>query len=144
MVSAEMIANMGFRPGTQEFNVDEVIADAHLAKTLNIAEGAKVITIERVRTADKIPVVYSLDMIPRVNCPRYQGHSESRRVPVRLSGTKISCHFIKQHGKAFPHQSHANYWQINCTSKWVPHFSSWNKRIRTRLEGRSCFRESIL
>lgn len=66
---SEMIANMGFRPGTQEFNVDEVIADAHLAKTLNIAEGAKVITIERVRTADKIPVVYSLDMIPQSIVP---------------------------------------------------------------------------
>ncbi len=61
---SEMITNMGFRPGTQENKVEEVMADAHLAKTLNIAEGAKVITIERVRTADKIPVVYSLDMIP--------------------------------------------------------------------------------
>lgn len=61
---SEMIANMGFRPGTQESQVEEVMADAHLAKTLNIPEGAKVITIERVRTADKIPVVYSLDMIP--------------------------------------------------------------------------------
>jgi GntR family transcriptional regulator len=66
---SEMIANMGFRPGTQEINVEEVMADAHLAKTLNIAEGAKVITIERVRTADKIPVVYSLDMIPDAIVP---------------------------------------------------------------------------
>jgi GntR family transcriptional regulator len=40
-----------------------------LAKTLNIAEGAKVSTIERVRTADKIPVVYSLDMIPQSIVP---------------------------------------------------------------------------
>jgi GntR family transcriptional regulator len=61
---SEMITNMGFRPGTQESKVEDVMADAHLAKTLNIAEGAKVITIERVRTADNIPVVYSLDMIP--------------------------------------------------------------------------------
>ena len=66
---SEMIANMGFRPGTQEINVEEVMADAHLAKTLDIAEGAKVITIERVRTADKIPVVYSLDMIPDTIVP---------------------------------------------------------------------------
>ena len=61
---SEMIANMGFRPGTQENKVKDIVADGHLAKTLNIAEGAKVITIERVRTADKVPVVYSLDMIP--------------------------------------------------------------------------------
>ncbi|MCE5265550.1 MAG: GntR family transcriptional regulator [Deltaproteobacteria bacterium] len=61
---SEMITNMGFRPGTQEHKVEDVRADVHLAKTLNIAESAKVITIERVRTADGIPVVYSLDMIP--------------------------------------------------------------------------------
>lgn len=61
---SEMITNMGFRPGTQESKVEDMTADAHLAKVLNIAEGAKVITIERVRTADGIPVVYTLDMIP--------------------------------------------------------------------------------
>ncbi|MFH1081453.1 MAG: GntR family transcriptional regulator [Pseudomonadota bacterium] len=61
---SEMIENMGYRPGTQESKVKVVMADTHLAKTLNIAEGEKVITIERVRTADNIPVVYSLDMIP--------------------------------------------------------------------------------
>jgi GntR family transcriptional regulator len=60
----EMITNMGFRPGTLSNKVGTVTADSHLAKTLNIAEGANVITIERVRTADDIPVVYSLDMIP--------------------------------------------------------------------------------
>jgi GntR family transcriptional regulator len=61
---SEMIMNMGFRPGTQEIKMEEVLADSHLAKALNIARGAKIITIERVRSADKIPVVYSLDMIP--------------------------------------------------------------------------------
>lgn len=60
----EMIRNMGFRPGTKEIKMAEVLADSHMVKALNISEGAKVLTIERVRTADKIPVVYSQDMIP--------------------------------------------------------------------------------
>lgn len=60
----EMITNMGFHPGTREIKLEEVFADSHMAKTLNVKEGSKVITIERVRTADNIPVVYSLDMIP--------------------------------------------------------------------------------
>ena len=60
----EMIMNMGFHPDTKEIKIEEVFADGHMAKTLNVKEGLKVITIERVRTADNIPVVYSLDMIP--------------------------------------------------------------------------------
>ena len=60
----EMIKNMGFRPGTQEINVEEVFADSHMVKALNVKEGTKIIALERVRTADKIPVAYTLDMIP--------------------------------------------------------------------------------
>jgi GntR family transcriptional regulator len=60
----EMIVNMGFRPGTKEIKIEEVSADAYMAQALNIPVGSKIITIERVRTADKVPVVYSLDMIP--------------------------------------------------------------------------------
>lgn len=61
---SEMIANMGFRPGTCEQNVEEVSADSHLAKHLNVKEGSKVFAIERVRTANDKPVVYSLDVLP--------------------------------------------------------------------------------
>jgi GntR family transcriptional regulator len=64
-----MIMNMGYQPGTLESKVKAVMADAHLAKILNIAEGERIITIERVRTADKIPVVYTLDMVPQSIIP---------------------------------------------------------------------------
>jgi GntR family transcriptional regulator len=60
----EMIVNMGFHPGTREVKIEEISADAHMAKVLDISAGSKIITIKRVRTADKIPVVYSLDVIP--------------------------------------------------------------------------------
>ena len=60
----EMIKNMGFHPGTKEIKVEEVLADSHMVKALNVKEGSKIITIERVRTADNAPVVYTLDMIP--------------------------------------------------------------------------------
>jgi GntR family transcriptional regulator len=60
----EMIRNMGFEPGTKEMRIEEVGADAQMVKALNVKEGLKIITIERVRTANRAPVVYSLDMIP--------------------------------------------------------------------------------
>ncbi len=59
----EMIQNMGFRPGTKERVIKESRADASLGQILAIADGSKVITLERVRTANKRPVVYSRDMI---------------------------------------------------------------------------------
>jgi GntR family transcriptional regulator len=60
----EMIKNMGFEPGTKEMRIEEVRADSQIVKALNVEKGLKIITIERVRTANKAPVVYSLDMLP--------------------------------------------------------------------------------
>ncbi len=60
----EMITNMGFHPGTMEIKVEEIGADSQVARALNIKEGSKVIAVERVRTANAMPVVYSLDRIP--------------------------------------------------------------------------------
>ena len=72
----EMIMNMGFHPGTKEKKVEEVSADSHMVKTLNVTEGSKIILIERVRTADKIPVVYSVDMIPLSALPEINAIKE--------------------------------------------------------------------
>jgi len=60
----EMIRNMGYDPGTKEIKIEEVPADSPMGKALNVNRGSKIITVERVRTANKVPVVYSLDMIP--------------------------------------------------------------------------------
>ena len=60
----DMIRNMGFHPGTKEKNVKQVSADSALVQVFGCPAGSKVIIIERVRTADKRPVVYSLDILP--------------------------------------------------------------------------------
>jgi GntR family transcriptional regulator len=60
----EMIRNMGFQPGTKEIKITESLADSHVGKMLNTSEGIKILKIERIRTADEIPVVYSHDIIP--------------------------------------------------------------------------------
>jgi GntR family transcriptional regulator len=60
----EMIKSMGFTPGTREMDIKEVVADSHTAKMLDVNEGSILISIERVRTADKKPVVYSFERMP--------------------------------------------------------------------------------
>lgn len=57
----EMIQLAGFEPGTRHLAVRQEIADEEVATQLNIPQGTPVTAIERVRTADGKPVVYSLD-----------------------------------------------------------------------------------
>lgn len=59
----EMIESAGLTPGTSHFAVKRENADAEKAEQLSVLEGTPLITIERVRTADGRPVVYSLDTV---------------------------------------------------------------------------------
>lgn len=57
----EMIESAGLKSGTSHFAVKKETADPEKAEQLSVAEGTPLITVERVRTADGRPVVYSLD-----------------------------------------------------------------------------------
>lgn len=57
----EMIRMAGLVPGTSFTQVRTSAADAETAIELGISEGTRVISIERVRTANDKPVVYSVD-----------------------------------------------------------------------------------
>lgn len=59
----EMIASAGLKPGTSHMAILEESATDETAEQLNVALGSPLTTIERVRTADDRPVVYSLDTI---------------------------------------------------------------------------------
>src|SRR5574337_907991 len=60
----EMIESAGLKPGTSHMAIHREAATEEIASQLNIAIGAELITIERVRTAGDRPVVYSLDTFP--------------------------------------------------------------------------------
>jgi len=57
----EMIQLAGLEPGTSHLAVHPETADQEIATELNIPLGTPTLTVERVRTADNKPVVYSLD-----------------------------------------------------------------------------------
>jgi len=60
----EMIESAGLTPGTSHLAIQSESADEEKADQLGVAVGAPLITIERIRTADGRPVVYSLDTVP--------------------------------------------------------------------------------
>jgi GntR family transcriptional regulator len=60
----QMIAQAGSQPGTTLFESRIERASPQVAKALEITEGDAVVEIERIRTADGIPVVWSFDWLP--------------------------------------------------------------------------------
>jgi GntR family transcriptional regulator len=60
----EMIESAGLASGTSHLVIQSETADQEKAEQLGVALGTPLVTVERVRTADGRPVVYSLDTLP--------------------------------------------------------------------------------
>jgi GntR family transcriptional regulator len=63
--TTEMIRSAGMAPGTAHTEIQLSAAAEDVADALNLSVGAPVVVIERIRTADHKPVVYSLDYLPK-------------------------------------------------------------------------------
>jgi len=59
----EMIESAGLGPGTSSLSIQRELADQEKSEQLHVPVGTSLITVERVRTADGRPVVYSLDTV---------------------------------------------------------------------------------
>ncbi|HUE98516.1 MAG TPA: GntR family transcriptional regulator [Anaerolineales bacterium] len=59
----EMIESAGLKAGASHLGLQRGIADKEKAEQLRVEPGTPLITVERVRTADGYPVVYSLDTL---------------------------------------------------------------------------------
>lgn len=59
-----MIVEAGMRAGEVLLNRKEVPADEELAKRLQVEPGDALVRLERIRTADERPVIYSVDHVP--------------------------------------------------------------------------------
>ena len=61
--TTEMIESAGMTPGNSHLAIHSEAADEEKAEQLRVALGTPLVTVERVRTADGRPVVYSLDTL---------------------------------------------------------------------------------
>ena len=59
----EMIESAGLKSGTSHLVLQKETADKEKAEQLQVQIGTPLVTVERVRTADGRPVVYSLDTV---------------------------------------------------------------------------------
>ena len=61
---SEMILGKGMQPGSKDTKIEEIKADNELAQRLNLNVENPLISLTRVRTADEIPVAYTIDFLP--------------------------------------------------------------------------------
>jgi DNA-binding GntR family transcriptional regulator len=59
----EMIESAGLKSGTSHLEIKKETADNEKAEQLRVGLGTPLVTVERIRTADGRPVVYSLDTL---------------------------------------------------------------------------------
>ncbi len=60
----EMIRQAGLKPGSSESAVRQISVRPEVAEALQVKKGTPVVVIDRVRTANGRPVVWSLDYLP--------------------------------------------------------------------------------
>lgn len=75
---SSMIENAGMVPGTQFLSAIEMTPSEDDMKRFESAEDDKIVTIERVRTADGEPVVYCIDQAPSSLLPSDFANSDHR------------------------------------------------------------------
>ena len=61
----DLIEASGWHPGTRNLRVQEQVADAHTCELLVLPPASKVIIIDRTRTADDRPVVFTRAILPK-------------------------------------------------------------------------------
>ena len=66
---SEMILGKGLKPGSKETRIEMVKAGKELAEKLGLKPNDSVISLTRVRTADGIPVAYTIDFLPSALVP---------------------------------------------------------------------------
>ncbi len=61
----EMMSQAGYTSGTRDFEIYEEPASQSIADKLEIPKGADLVVIDRVRTANDVPVVWTRDIMPK-------------------------------------------------------------------------------
>ncbi|HEY3523888.1 MAG TPA: GntR family transcriptional regulator [Candidatus Limnocylindrales bacterium] len=62
--ATEVIRGHGMEPGTSHARIEEIGLEQELADQLQLPAGTRAVRLERVRTADDRPVIFTVDVIP--------------------------------------------------------------------------------
>lgn len=85
----DLITAHGRTPGTKDKIVREAEADDEEAAILQLPPGSPLLRLERVRTSDGLPVVFSVDVLPRALSPDASFEHESVYGLLHAVGVKV-------------------------------------------------------
>jgi GntR family transcriptional regulator len=61
----DLIESLGSAPAAQAISIEDIEADETEAEVLGVPVGSPLVRVQRVRTSDELPVVFSIDVLPR-------------------------------------------------------------------------------
>jgi GntR family transcriptional regulator len=96
----DLIRSMGRRPGTQGLSVSRYSASEEEVELLGLEPGSGVVRLERIRTADREPVVFSVDVLPERLIPD--------RLPLGRLGRGSIYSMLEEHCGVAVHQGVAS------------------------------------
>jgi GntR family transcriptional regulator len=80
----DLIRSLGMRPGQRQLRMESIPADEAVARALDLEVGAPVLRLDRVRTADSRPIIYSIDYLPEAIVDPAAYRSELKQSIYRL------------------------------------------------------------
>lgn len=96
----DMIESAGLKAGTSHLALQRETADKEKSEQLRVPEGTPLITVERVRTADGRPVVYSLDTVTESLIERVGFDPQLLLTESIYSRLQVSSDFVIEYGIA--------------------------------------------
>ena len=106
-----MITCAGYQSGTEYLSLEQQPASILDAEKLGIQDQELITVIERIRTANQVPVVYCLDKIANhhLTCTEYQSRSGSMLKAIEYAETEVEAISYEPHISevlnASPHES---------------------------------------
>ena len=154
-----IIRSAGANPGTRSIEIAEEQADVTAASRLSIEPGSVIVKMKKVRTADSVPVLYSIDMFEKsilgdedvpLNigesvanfieemCDKRAVHSECKVVPVVADNTLSKKLQVELHSPIFLidtiEYDEGEHPLIYCLDYWVSDFVDFRITRRTYRE----------
>ncbi|MGN5869858.1 GntR family transcriptional regulator [Staphylococcus lugdunensis] len=104
---SEMITCAGYQSGTEYLSLEQQPASILDAEKLGIQDQELITVIERIRTANQVPVVYCLDKIANhhLTCTEYQSRSGSMLKAIE-DNTGLSIEYAETEVEAISYEPH--------------------------------------
>jgi len=117
----EMLENLGYKVTNLVLDISEAAASEVEARALNLAEGAPVVRLVRLRCGNEEPLVFEIDVVPRAFLPgpiAYRDWSGSLTKILEFHGKKVESSIARITAANIP-GDFADRFKLNGLDPWL-------------------------